>query len=77
MDEVAIQAYEVDLVKAVGKDYKSALKTLLSEGFINSFTNVIEIRIDKDKAIHLQSLLLFSEAKDIPASPTLKKKDDT
>lgn len=57
------------LIKAVGKDYKSVLKSLYDEKLIKSCRDLVEITMDKDKAIHLQSILHFYSADNVPALP--------
>ena len=69
MKELIVHIYKSDLVKAVGKAYREVLKSLYREGFINSFKDVIEVHMDKDKAVHFQSALSFHSVKDVPIGP--------
>jgi len=69
MKEVVAYLVKEDLIKSIGKDYQEALNTLLKEGLINSYQDVIEVKLDKDKAIHFQSALAFHDVKDVPNIP--------
>lgn len=76
MAEVTIQVYKSELIKSVGKMYRSILTSLSKEKLINSFKDVVEIKMDKSKSIHLQTMLAFYSVKDVAIGPIRHNKKD-
>lgn len=77
MKELVVTIYKSDLIKSVGKAYREVLRSLLRERLINGFKDAVEVRMDKDKALHFQSALAFHSAKDVPIGPIKHyKKED-
>lgn len=69
MKEVSRHIYVSDLISSVGKNYKQILKSLLTEGVITRYSDVIEVFMEKDKAVHFQSTLAFNSVKEVPIGP--------
>jgi len=61
MKEVVKYLYKSDLVQSIGTNYKSILHSLKKSRLINSYKEVIEVVMDKDKSIHFQTMLAFHE----------------
>jgi hypothetical protein len=68
MADMVVHAYLADL-EQLDADYVEVLNDLIEAGVIKGYKPTMEILLDKDKAIHLQSLLAFNNAKDIPSGP--------
>jgi hypothetical protein len=64
MAEVVVYVLRDRLVSGGGSGWKAILKDMLKAGIINSFSEAIEIRFDKDKALHLQAVLEFHDVND-------------
>lgn len=64
------------LVATVGLGYKAILKDLIESGLLDSWSEVVELKFDKSKALHIQSVLEFYDTRDIPALPTPSKKKE-
>lgn len=65
MEETIIYISKRRLIDAVGLSYRSVLKDLMESNLLKSWADVIELRFDKDKALHIQSLLEFYDTRDI------------
>jgi hypothetical protein len=65
-DEISFLITKKELIQAVGAKYIDALVSLASQGLINSWQDAIEIRMDKQKSIYLQTILEFGRAQDLP-----------
>ncbi len=76
MAVIKIRIEKAKLLKAVGLSYRNALHSLIEQKFIKSFTDIIEISVDKDKALHLQALLEFHDVQKIPSIPTKPYKNE-
>jgi hypothetical protein len=77
-DEHIVYVVKDRLVKTVGVGYKSVLKDLKDAGVINSYSDAVELRFDKDKALHIQSVLEFYDSREVGSSPiqTHTKKEE-
>ncbi len=78
MDEVVIYIPKAKLKSTVGLMYRGVLKSLVEQGMLNSFTEAFELRFDKDKALHIQSVLEFYDVRDAASGPLkpIKREDD-
>ena len=63
MDEVLIYLSKKKVIKIVGYGYKDVLATLKKQGSLLDYQDAIELRFDKDKALHIQAVLEFYEVK--------------
>lgn len=76
MDEAVVYITKEKLIKTVGLSFTSVLDDLKEAGVLNSFTDAIELRLDKDKARHIQSVLEFYDTREVPTKPKgFNKKD--
>jgi hypothetical protein len=78
MDEMVVHITVSDLIKLLGRDYRSVLHSIRQENLILSHKKVVEIRMTKKQAVHLQSVLEFHSVKDAPIryKTTIDNKDD-
>lgn len=76
MDETIIYITKKRLVKAVGQTFSLVLKDLKDQGLLNSFEEAIEIRFDKNKAIHIQTVLEFYDTREVNDGPKHNKKEE-
>ena len=77
MEETIVYISKKKILQTIGKDYnyKEILQDLKDQGLLNSFEDAVELRFDKSKALHIQSVLEFYDTKDTPTIPTKGKKE--
>lgn len=60
----------------VGSDYEATLRTLMFQGYIKRFSQTelgVEIEVDRDKAIHMQTVFAIDDAQASTSQPTRRK----
>lgn len=76
MKVMIVYASKKKLLETSGKAYKEVLDSLVNEGLLKSYEEVVELKFDKDKALHIQAVLEFYNSKDVPINPKHVKKED-
>jgi hypothetical protein len=69
MEVLKVYISEANLKKSAGSYYKRVLASLMKEGALLSYTPLIELRFDKAKAKHIQTVLEFYEVGEVPQAP--------
>lgn len=76
MDELVITLTESELKKTIGTTFKSVLASLLQDGIIEGYETSISIRINKNKATHLQTILEFHNSSKVQSGPIKPNKNE-
>lgn len=76
-EDITVYVTLKNLIKAGGKSYRTVLEDLIKAGVIKSFEDVIALRIEKSKALHIEAVLEgFYEAPVDASFSLLKPKGD-
>ena len=78
MKVMVVYVSKKKLINTSGKGYREVLNSLLNEGVLESYEDVVKLTFDKTKALHIQAVLEFYETKDVPINPKsshIKKED--
>lgn len=71
-EELVVYVLRDSLASSGGSGWKQILKDMLAAKVINSFAEAIEIRLDKAKALHFQTILEFHDTERLFSKPSRK-----